>query len=106
MEVQISDSSLILNSTQYCRSRYQKNSSCAIFVLKLFFFFFAEIDCLGLKQLENHGVQFFPDFEPIIWALNEDHAHFMRFDTVNIYKVILLDRTINLPCVLLFRCRL
>ena len=27
------------------------------------------------------------------------------FDTVNIYKVILPDRTIRLPCILQFRCR-
>ena len=70
-----------------------------------FFFFFAEIDCLGVKQLENHGVQFFRALDPIVFALNKDHAHFMRFDTVNIYKAILPDRTISLPCILQFRCR-
>ena len=56
-------------------------------MLKLIFF--AEINCLGVKQLENHGVQFFRALDLIGWALNEDHAHFVCvFDTVDIYKVI------------------
>ena len=69
-----------------------KNTSCAIFVLKLIFFF-AEIGCLGVKQLKNHGVQLFRDLDPILWVLNEDHAHLCVFDT---------NRTILLPCILQF----
>ena len=38
-------------------------------------------------------------------AFNEDHTHFMRFDTVNSYKAILPDITISVPCILQFRCR-
>ena len=39
-------------------------------------------------------------------ALNEDHTNFTRFHTVNSYKAMLPDRTISVPCILQFRCRL
>ena len=81
-----------------------EKSFCAIFVLKLFFFF-AEIDCLGVKQLENHGVHFFRALDPIFGLLMKTTPILCIFDTVNIYKVILPDRTIRLPCILQFRCR-
>ena len=50
------------------------------------------------------GFNFFQALDPILWVLNEYHAHFMCFDTVKDHKVILSDRTISLPCILQFRC--
>ena len=41
--------------------------------------FFALIDCLGVKLLENCGVQFCRALDPILLALNEDNAHFVPF---------------------------
>ena len=46
-------------------SRCQKSSSCAISAK---IDFLAEIDCLGVKQLENHGVHFFRALDPY-WGL-------------------------------------
>ena len=41
--------------------------------------FLALIDCLGVKLLENYGVQFFRDLGPIPGAIYKDHAHFVPF---------------------------
>ena len=41
--------------------------------------FLSLIDCLGVKLLENYAVQFFRALDPILRALNEDHALFVPF---------------------------
>ena len=41
--------------------------------------FLSLINCLGVKLLENYGVQFFRALDPILRALNEDHALFVSF---------------------------
>ena len=41
--------------------------------------FLALIDCLGVKQLENNGVQFFQALDPILGAIYKDHALFVPF---------------------------
>ena len=72
-------------------------------MLKLIFF--AAIDCLGVNQLENHGVQFFASLTQFWGLFMKTMPILCDFDTVNIYIVILPDRTISLPCILQFRCR-
>ena len=71
-------------------------------MLKLIFF--AEIDCLGVRQLENHGVQFFIAIDPVLGLLMKITHILCIFDTVDNYNIILPDRTIRLPCILQFRC--
>ena len=63
-------------------------------------FFFALIDCLGGKLLENYGVQFFRALDPILWALKEDHTLFVPF---NINKAVLPDKNDTFALLYYFR---
>ena len=51
-------------------------------------------DCLGVKLLEQYGVQFFQVLDPILGAIYEDHALLCLFGTVNINKAIIHDKKV------------
>ena len=55
-----------------------------------------------LKELKanNMGFQFFRALDPILWALNEDNAHFDTFlAPLTLTKLSLLIKTVLLPCI-------
>ena len=54
---------------------------------------------LGDKLFEKYGVQFFRAIDPILLALNVDHAHFVPFGSININKAFSRDKIILLPCI-------
>ena len=66
---------------------------------------FAEIDCLGSNNWKIMGFIFFEPLTQFFGLLMKTTPILCIFDIVNIYKVILPDRTICLPCILQFRCR-
>ena len=96
--------SLVKYMTYKCRSRCHKNSSCAIFVLKLIFWLKSIF--LGVKLLKTYGVQFFRALDLILGAIYEEHAFLCLFGTLNISKAIIPDKKLFLHCILQFRSRL
>ena len=58
-----------------------QNSSRVICLPKLIVFDL--IDCIGVKLLENYGIQCFRALDLILWALSEDNAYFVPFRHCN-----------------------
>ena len=66
---------------------------------------FLKLIDLGLKNWKMMWFNFFEPLTQSFGLLMKTTPILCVFDTVNIYKVTLPDRTINLPCILQFRCR-